>query len=278
VQFQIEEEFMTKHISVLTRCSALALFAILVFAVSSASAQAVPNTGAILVPDHNLAFAVGTPNEGSTVQTSPATTGPISLNFTLKKIDGTLNLLVDPDGTWNFSGTVGKDFKDKDFDVTLVLKSTKTGALITFHYVGDDTHGVTFSKQGKNNVLKDNFATFASGHKSEWHYRFYETKAGMKAIYEAQEAKKAKLRQEEKEAKERHDEKVAAEKKAELKDEELAEMKWELKQSSQEQKSNQSVVVNNNNNNNNSNSGGSGGGGGILGDVMSVAGPLLACL
>jgi hypothetical protein len=265
---------MFKQVFGITLRSAIALFAILAFSVSLAMAQT-----SLTAPDLSLATAVGMPFEGSTVQTAPATTGPISLNFTLKKINGTLNLLVDPDGTYNFSGTVGKDYKDKDFDVTLVLKSTKTGALITFHYVGDDTHGITFSKQGKNDVLKDNFATFASGHKSEWHYRFYESKAGLKAIYEAQEAKKAKLRQEEKEAKEKHEAQKAAEKKAELKDEELAEMKWELKQSSKEEKNNQSVVVNNSNNNNNSNSGGgSGGGGGILGDVMSVAGPLLACL
>jgi|CZKF01.1.fsa_nt_gi hypothetical protein len=244
---------MLKHISGITRYSALALSAILVFAVSSATAQNSPTTTA------------AAPAEASPVVSHPAAPGPISHNYTLKKIDGTLNILVDPDGTWNFSGNT-KAFPGKDFDVSLALKNS-TGAVILFQYVGDASHGIQFSKQGQNQILKENFASFASSHKSAWEYRIYESSAGKKAAYEAREKKREEIRKAEEEARKRHDEKVAAEKKAELKAEEQAELKWEQQQQAQ-QKQQQS-------------SGGGGGGtsvGSVLSTVGAVAGAVLSFL
>jgi hypothetical protein len=123
---------MSKEIRVIQRFSALALIAILAFTVSSAMAQT----------------STATPAEASPVVSHPATTGPISHTYTLKKVDGSINILVDPDGTWNFSGNT-KSFPGKDFDITLALKNT-TGAVILFQYVGDASHGIQFSKQGQN--------------------------------------------------------------------------------------------------------------------------------
>jgi hypothetical protein len=208
---------MSKYISGITRFSALTLFAILAFAVSSATAQPAPTT---------------TPAEASPVVSHPATTGPISHNYILKKVDGTLNILVDPDGTWNFSGNT-KSFPGKDFDVTLALKNS-TGAVVLFHYIGDASHGIQFSRQGQNPILKENFTSFASSHKSAWEYRLYESAAGKRAAYEAREKKREELRKAEEEARKRHDEKVAAEKRAELKAEEQAELKWEEQQQAQQ--------------------------------------------
>ena len=240
---------MSKHISGITRYSALALSAILVFAVSSATAQNSPTTTA------------AAPAEASPVVSHPAAPGPISHNYTLKKIDGTLNILVDPDGTWNFSGNT-KSFPGKDFDVTLALKNS-TGAVILFHYIGDASHGIQFSKQGKNEILKENFASFASSHKSAWEYRLYESAAGKKQLYEERVKKREELRKAEEEARKRHDEKVAAEKRAELKAEEQAELKWEQQHQAQQQQS-------------------SGGGGTSVGSVLStigsVAGAVLSFL
>jgi hypothetical protein len=230
---------MSKHISVIQRNSALALFAILVFAVSSAMAQTAPTT---------------TPAEASPVVSHPATTGPISHNFTLKKVDGTLNILVDPDGTWNFSGNT-KAFPGKDFDVSLALKNTD-GAVILFQYVGDATHGIQFSKQGHNDILKENFASFAKSHKSAWEYRLYENSAGKRQLYEERLKKREELKKAEEEARKRHDEKVAAEKRKELKDEEQAELKWEQQHQAQQQQQ----------------SGGGGGGGSTVGSVLSTVG------
>ena len=240
---------MSKHISGITRYSALALSAILVFAVSSATAQNSPTTTA------------AAPAEASPVVSHPAAPGPISHNYTLKKIDGTLNILVDPDGTWNFSGNT-KSFPGKDFDVTLALKNS-TGAVVLFQYVGDASHGIQFSKQGQNQILKENFASFASSHKSAWEYRLYESAAGKKQLYEERVKKREELRKAEEEARKRHDEKVAAEKRAELKAEEQAELKWEQQHQAQQQQS-------------------SGGGGTSVGSVLStigsVAGAVLSFL
>jgi hypothetical protein len=248
---------MSKHISGITRYSALALVAILAFAVSSATAQ---NTTTAPPKFHAPAAAL-TPAEASPVASHPATTGPISHNYILKKVDGTLNILVDPDGTWNFSGNT-KSFPGKDFDVTLALKNS-TGAVVLFHYVGDASHGIQFSKQGKNQILKENFASFASSHKSAWEYRLYESAAGKRAAYEERVKKREELRKAEEEARKRHDEKVAAEKRAELKAEEQVELKWEEQHQAQQQQN-------------------SGGGGTSVGSVLStigsVAGAVLSFL
>jgi vacuolar-type H+-ATPase subunit H len=229
---------MSKVILVVQRFSALALIAFVAIAVSSATAQPSPAT---------------TPAEASPVVSHPATTGPISHSYTLRKVDGTLNILVDPDGTWNFSGST-KAFPGKDFDVTLALKNS-SGAVVLFQYVGDASHGIQFSKQGKNDILKENFASFASSHKSAWEYRLYESAAGKRAAYEAREKKREEIRKAEEEARKRHDEKVAAEKRKELKDEEQVELKWEAQQQAQ-QKQQQ----------------GSGGGGSSVGSVLSTIG------
>jgi hypothetical protein len=187
VQSQIEEAFMTKHISVLTRCSALALCAILAFAVSSAMAQSSP----------------AAPAETSPLLTQPAAPGPISHTFTLSKIDGKLNILVNPDGKWLFSGSSPKKFPDKDFDVSLALKN-KSGAIILFEWCGNASNGIQFSKEGTSHILKENFASFASGHHMAWDYRFSETAAGRAKLYEERMKKKealkdAELKQEEQE-------------------------------------------------------------------------------
>jgi hypothetical protein len=144
-----------------------------------------------------------TPAETSPLLTQPATTGPISHTFTLPKIDGKLNILVNPDGKWLFSGSSPKKFPDKDFDVSLALKN-KSGAIILFEWAGDASHGIEFSKQGTSQVLKENFASFASGHHMAWDYRFSETAAGRAKLYEERMKKKealkdAALKQEEQE-------------------------------------------------------------------------------
>ena len=92
---------MSMHITIIKRSSALALFVILAFTVSSAMAQTSP------------AATAAAPAEGSPVVSHPATTGPISHNYTLKKVDGTLNILVNSDGTWNFSDSTSKAFRAK---------------------------------------------------------------------------------------------------------------------------------------------------------------------
>jgi hypothetical protein len=231
---------MSRKISIIKLYSALALFAILAFAVSLAMAQPSP----------------AAPAEASQAQAEPATTGPISHNINLRKIDGTLNILVNSDGTWLFSGTT-KAFKNKDYDVSLALRA-KTGAIYVFHYVGDATHGIQFSKSGKSGLLKDDFVNFQKGHHYAWTYRFHEDAAGKRAKYEERQRKREQLAREEKEARERHDAKLEAEKRAEQKREAQKELAEERAQERAEQQQHQR--------------GGGGNGGGLVGDVVNGVG------
>lgn len=198
---------MSKHVIGIKRLSALALCVILALAVSSATAQTSP----------------AAPAETSPVLTQPTSAGPISHTFTLTKIGGKLNILVNSDGTWNFSGSSPRKFQYKDFDVTLALKNN-TGAIILFEWSGDASNGIQFSKEGKSSILKENFASFASGHHMAWDYRFEETAAGRAKLYAERQARKEKLEKEKEEAKKLHNEKLAAEKAAELKQEEQEEL------------------------------------------------------
>ena len=100
-------------------------------------------------------------------------------------------------------------------------------AVILFQWVGDASRPIQFSKQGQNDILKENFASFASSHKSAWEYRFYESAAGKRALYEERQKKKEELLKEEQEAKKKHDEQLAAIKKAALLAEEQLEVNIE---------------------------------------------------
>ncbi len=212
---------MFMRISEIRRHCALALLPILAFAVSSAVVQAQP------------APPAAAPQEASPAITNPPVQGPISHNYKLPKIDGTLNITINPDGTWDFSGT-GKAFKHKDYDVSLALKNPM-GEMVIFQYVGDASNGIQFSKQGQTTVLKDNFASFAKGHTSSWAYRFSEDKEGRALAYEARMKKLEALRKEEEEARKKHDEKVAAEKKAAREKEEREQVAAEQARARQQQ-------------------------------------------
>jgi hypothetical protein len=149
----------------------------------------------------------------------------------MPKIDGTLNITINSDGTWDFSGTA-KAFPHKDYDVSLALRNS-TGEMVLFQYIGDASNGIQFSKQGQTEILKDNFASFAKGHSAAWAYRFSEDKEGRALAYEARMKKLEALRKEEEEAKKKHEEKIAAEKKAAREREEKAQVAAEqAKQSS----------------------------------------------
>jgi hypothetical protein len=228
--------------------------------------------GVLLVSNVLMAQAPATgtpaPSESmAVVQTTVPVTQPIVHNWQLKKLDGKINLVVNPDGTWIFSGSFKNKKPGDDFDITFALKSS-TGAVYLFHYEGDAASGVDFSKQGQSVILKDDFATFAH-HAWSGVYTFHLSTAGRKARYEAEEKKKEEIRRAEEEARKRHDEKLVAEKKAEEKQEARAEAQWEEQYASQHP------------------SGGGGGGSSIAGvastvssvvsSVGSVVGDIAAC-
>jgi hypothetical protein len=168
----------------------------------------------ILVAGAAFAQPSGPSGEGSGLQHAPPSSGPLVLNWKLKKVDGAVDLLVNPDGSYVFSGQVSDKKPGKDFDIAVALKST-TGAVILFHYVGDMSHGVQWSKQGESVILKDDFATFAKHHDYAWRYTLPESDAAKKKAYEERERKREKVRKEEADARRRHDAQMEAQKEAE---------------------------------------------------------------
>jgi len=179
---------------------AISLLAVSLFVADLAAAQP---TGAVDV------------SEAAGPQTQPPSTGPIVVNWKMKKVDGTANLMVNPDGTYLFSGTVKDKKPGKDFDISIALKST-AGGIIVFHFMGDESNGVQWSKQGQSDILKSDFATFAGKHDWDGSYRYFLNSEGKAKLYEAQEKKKAELRRARDAAKQAHDDKLAAEKDAEI--------------------------------------------------------------
>ena len=206
----------------------LSLFAFSLFFAHSALAQA-PGTPVKEKPglhhqDRILPMTGASAKESSGVHHQDPASGPIVVNWSMKRVDGSANLTVNPDGTYLFSGTVKDKKKNRDFDISMVLKSS-LGGVIVFHFSGNDSEGVQWSKQGKSPILKENFKTFAG--KIDWagEWRTPLTSKGITKLYEEREAKKKRLKKEEAEARKKHDEKVAQEKKEErekLEQEEIA--------------------------------------------------------
>src|ERR1039458_2684480 len=129
---------MTKHIAAIKDLSLLAVLAVTVLIANLANAQAgTPTTG------------TPAPSETTQATTPPPAppTKPIVINWRLHKLDGNVNVTINPDGSSDFSG----GFKDKkpgdDWDVSIAVKST-TGAVIVYHYEGNAANGIQFSKTG----------------------------------------------------------------------------------------------------------------------------------
>jgi len=160
--------------------------------------------------------------ENTPVKHEEGGTGPIAVNWNFKNGAGKANLMVNPDGTYMFSGNYGEHKPGKDFDIVLGLKSSE-GGVILFRYAGDASQGVQWSKQGKSSILKDDYQTFAA--KRDWtaEYHFSESAEGRAKLYEEREQKKKEIARKEREARERHDKQAEAEARAEREREEQRE-------------------------------------------------------
>ena len=206
---------MTKHITAIKGLSLLAVLAAIAMVANLVNAQA-PATG------------TPAPTEATPANTPPPTppSKPIVVNWKLHKLDGNVNITINPDGSSDFSG----GFKDKkpgdDWDISIAVKSS-TGAIIVYHYEGDAANGIQFSKTGSSAFLKDEFSSFASKHTWSGVYRFHLNAAGRRKHYEEMEAKRKKLHEEEEAAIKKHDEQILKQKKTEEKAEAKAELQWE---------------------------------------------------
>src|SRR5579871_4326348 len=151
-------------------------------------------------------------NENSGVHHASARSGPLVVKWTMTKIKGSANLTINEDGTWLFSGNTKDKMPDHDINIAIALKSS-LGGTIVFHFSGNDSDGVQWSKQGKSDILRDDFKSFAN--KVDWagEWRTSLNSAGEAKRYEEREKRKEKLRKEEEAAKQKHEEKVAEQKK-----------------------------------------------------------------
>ena len=119
---------MSKHFTAIKGFPLLAVLAVAVLIANVAFAQAPAGTG-------TPAAGTPAPTEATPATTPPPTppTKPIVVNWKLHKLNGNVNVTINPDGSSDFSG----GFKDKkpgdDWDITIAVKST-TGAIIVFHY------------------------------------------------------------------------------------------------------------------------------------------------
>ena len=102
-------------------------------------------------------------SETSPVVAAPPTTGPVSIPWMYKNGLGKLNLLLNPDGTYLFSGNSTGHKPGKEIDVAMALKAS-TGGVLLFHYVGDASNGAQWSNQGQSMLLQDDWTQFAKGH------------------------------------------------------------------------------------------------------------------
>jgi hypothetical protein len=151
---------------------AVSLLTVWVFFASAALAAAPP-------PATQVSPAVLPVTETSGERHALYRTRSIVVNWRFKNAPGSANLVVNPDGTYLFSGS----YKQKvlgEFDILLGLKSS-LGAVYLFHYEGNASNGVLWSKPGTSTVLKDDFKTFT---KLDWSggYRFHLTAEGRKEL------------------------------------------------------------------------------------------------
>jgi len=185
---------------------------------------------------HAQAPAAGTPapTETAAPVTPPPSppTKPLVFNWKLKKLDGNVNLTINPDGSYDFSGGFSDKKPGDDWDISMAVKST-TGSIVVFHYEGNAGGGVQFSKTGSSAFIADNFADFAKKHTWDAKYDFHLTAAARKQHYEQAEAKRKKLHEEEEAAIKAHNEKLMKEKEQEEKVEAAAEYQWEEAHSAQ---------------------------------------------
>lgn len=141
--------------------------AVLVFLASSAFATTPQPAG-------RTSVAARGPVEATGVQHTAPSNGPIVVNWQFKKAPGLVNLVVNQDGTYIFSGHYKRKVPNKDIEIVLALKSS-LGAVYLFHYVANAANGVQWSKQGQSAILKDDFKTFRTKHDWAGSYKFWLT-------------------------------------------------------------------------------------------------------
>jgi hypothetical protein len=208
------------------------------------------------------------PAEGSGLKHEVTQSGPIVHNWNFKvghnkskdiggveyeaeAKKGNINLTVNSDGSWNFSGTFPAE-TGHDVDIVMGLKSSQ-GSIILFRFAGSIDNGAQFNKTGTSQTLKDNFQAFQD-HSWYANYRTPLNSEGIAKKYEARKKKKEQMQEEDRKKEEDKERKEAAK-------DAVKAYKWR-----QQQQGGQ------NNGGGNQNNGGGGDGGGVVGKAISAVG------
>jgi hypothetical protein len=118
---------------------------------------------------------------------------PLHDTWVLKNLNGSVNVVVNPDGTWSFGGGIKDKKPGQTFDVTFVIKSS-LGSIYIFHWKGDASNGVEFNKTGKSEILHDDYKYFDhTNWSAEWVLHTFNKEALAK--YEAAEKRKKEIAQ-----------------------------------------------------------------------------------
>lgn len=128
------------------------------------------------------------------VETTPVrhakhSNGPLVINWQFTKARGAMNLIVNSDGTYLFSG----NYKGLppwepqanityDFSILLALTSS-LGGMILFRYRGLANGHVLWSEHGRSATLKDDFKTFATKLDYAGRYHVGLTSSGKSNLY-----------------------------------------------------------------------------------------------
>src|ERR1700722_9804295 len=148
-------------------------------------AQAPPAKEMQQVPNQDTQLRKG--NSGKQHGESKGATEPIVDNWTIKEAErndangklggqqsggkvGTAKLTLDPNGSWDFSGSTERGFGMCHFNIVFGVKSSE-GTVVAFKHSAylnpKNAQSFTWQKKGQSPVLKKNFKAFAKDH--DWY-------------------------------------------------------------------------------------------------------------
>jgi hypothetical protein len=140
-----------------------------------------PPPGATPVPPGATAAAAELVVENTPTHHVSANHKPIMVNWNFKNKVGSAHLVVNPDGTYLFSGSYGRKEPYRDLDVALlVVSNSKPPREFVVEYKHDvntvPAGGLRWSNHGTSEALKRDFKSFESGHDWAGSYRLIWTK------------------------------------------------------------------------------------------------------
>lgn len=87
------------------------------------------------------------------------------------KCKGDANLTINPDGSWNFTGSFPWSEQGSHMDFVMGVKDSKETLILFTASANSTVNGYVWNKQGNNRTIKDNFSAFEEGFHWYWKAR-----------------------------------------------------------------------------------------------------------